>query len=333
MANFNEIGTEIVKEGIFERFPNLKPYVGEDYWSNESHSQLLVIGESNYFDLEDAKISCFQDADEWYVNAPEGSLIPTEELKKKVGNDGKITAKQLSGLYHTLTKVLNRKRYSDVAYYNFFLRPAFSDGQSNGFGKKGYYQEKDGKVAFSAFCGILDEIKPNIVIFATKLGYDKMEEFKKKTGTDFGKIVIKRVAHPSSKWWNVYGKHDFENLLIEHWLEEKPAYYLNFEKLQNIHAILKQKFNVEKEPECFTMSDKYLSCLYFQINNYSFCCETNIAINGKSFWSGFYPTNNCQIPALVFENTVYEFLPTDKDEVIVAEIEKRIQQVINELSK
>ncbi len=330
MANWTGIGYDLIIEGIFERFPELTPYVDDNYYDNETHSQLLVIGESNYFNSKDAEISCFRNADDWYKNAPKERLIPNM-LEIKVNNNGKITAPQLRSLYHTLIKVLNLKlkendRYSDVAYCNYFLRPAYDDGQNNGFGKKGYYQEIDGEVAFTAFCGILKKIEPNLVIFATKFGYDKMEYFRKKTGTNFGNIVIERVAHPSCKWWNVYGKQLFENLLIEHWIKK-------FQKLQTIHSELRQKFNVEKDHKCFSdEKGNYLSCLYFNINDSSFCCETGVEINGVDFWTCFYKTENSkEIPAL--EGKGYKFTPAFNNYTIVAEIENQIRQIIEEVSK
>jgi hypothetical protein len=330
MANYNWIGSEFIEGGIFERFPELTPYIDDNYYDNETHSQLLVIGESNYFNSKDAEISCFLNADDWYKNAPKELLIPNV-LEKKVNNDGKITAPQLKGLYHTLTKVLNRKlkendRYSDVAFYNYFLRPAYDDGQNNGFGKKGYYQDIDGEVAFSAFCGILKEIKPNLVIFATKIGFDKMEYFRKKTKIDFGNIVIKRVAHPSCNWWNVYGKQDFENLLIKHWVKK-------FQKLKTINSELIKKFNVDENQECFfDGKGNYLSCLEFRVKDSTFCCETGVNINDNNFWTCFYKTENSkEIPAL--ERKGYKFTPEFSNETIVAAIEKQIREIIVEISK
>jgi hypothetical protein len=328
-----EIGNEKIK--IFERFPELKPYV-YNYWTNNTHRQLLLIGESNFFRKSDS--NHFQNTNDWYKNAPKEELIPDKELKVSVANGSKIEASQLKGLNQSIKKM--NLDSTDVAFYNYFLRPALNEGKENGFGRKGYYQDIDGEVAFAAFCGILKELKPNLVIFATRVGFERMEEFRNKTRTDFAQIVdgvvIERVSHPSCSWWNyndgIYGHQKFERLLCEHWLKEKPAYYLNFEKLQDVHAILKQKFNVEKEPKCFSWKGKYLSILYFQIKNYSFCCEINIEINGVNYWSGFY-RHGSQIPQEVFENTSYEFRPTDNNDTIAKNIEDKINLVINRLNQ
>src|ERR1035437_5078802 len=84
MANWNGIGKDLIKEGIFERFPELIPAVGEpNYWKGE-HSKLLLVGESNYFKDDMDSKSIFKDAEKWYdgKNSP---LIP-EEKKKDVSN-------------------------------------------------------------------------------------------------------------------------------------------------------------------------------------------------------------------------------------------------------
>ena len=45
------MGKDLVKEGIFERFPELIPAVGDNYWREDGkHKKLLLVGESNYFE-------------------------------------------------------------------------------------------------------------------------------------------------------------------------------------------------------------------------------------------------------------------------------------------
>lgn len=57
----------IVKEGIFERFPELRPAVGSHYWREDgAHKKMLLVGESNYFDNNDLPFSDFLDAEKWY---------------------------------------------------------------------------------------------------------------------------------------------------------------------------------------------------------------------------------------------------------------------------
>jgi len=134
-------------------------------------------------------------------------------------NDGKIT--YLKGLFYAIRTLLNTYEYEDVAFYNYFLRPALDNGKDKGFKK--VYKDIDGEVAFAAFCGILEAIKPDIVIFASRFAWDKMQYFKKKTNKEFENVVIEKVSHPSSPCWNknngVYGRQKFKNLLQEYWVK------------------------------------------------------------------------------------------------------------------
>jgi hypothetical protein len=325
MENYNGIGSEIIEGGIFERFPELTPFVGENY-SNKNHSKLLLIGESNYFPDELASKSVFKDAKKWY-HGKDCHLIP-EEMKEKVNNDGKIV--YLRGLFSTIQKLLNTIQYDDVAFYNYFLRPASvknKNGDSD-LGLKKNYTDLDGEVAFVAFCGVLESLKPDIVIFASTLAWNKMEVFQNLYKKNFGEIVIKKVSHPSSPWWNnsngAYGRQLFEDLLTKHWIKK-------FQKLQTIHRELILKFNLEREQECFfDGKGNYLSCLYFRVKDSTFCCETGVTINSEDFWTCFYETDNCKkIPAL--ENKKVNLTRDLSDDIIVEKIEKLINQIIEEI--
>jgi len=96
MSNWNDIGKNIVKEGIFKDFPNLKEGVferfpelkrqgSENYWQGE-HKILLLVGESNYFEDTLESICDFKDFHNWYTSV-NCRLIP--EGKKKVVSNWK----------------------------------------------------------------------------------------------------------------------------------------------------------------------------------------------------------------------------------------------------
>ena len=62
MIDYSNIGKGgIVKEGVFNRFPDLIP---AGNWDSDKHKKLLVIGESNYFD--DNVDSVFKNPEAWY---------------------------------------------------------------------------------------------------------------------------------------------------------------------------------------------------------------------------------------------------------------------------
>jgi hypothetical protein len=220
MANYNGIGNQIIEDGIFERFPELIPFVGDNYW-HDKQSKLLLICESNYFE-DDLKSRIFKDAKEWYHGANSHRDRIPEGMIKNVNNAGKLF--YLKGLLNSMQKQLNTAQYDDIAFHNYFLRPA-SVKNKNGkkdIGFKKDYTDLDGEVAFAAFCGILESIQPDIVIFASALAWEKMEFFKNKHDKNFGKIAIEKVSHPSSAWWNksngVHGRQKFEDLLWVYWI-------------------------------------------------------------------------------------------------------------------
>ena len=225
MANYDWIGSELIEKGIietpiFERFPKLKPFEGPYWDKNKNHKKLLLIAESNYFPNELESESNFKDAEKWY-KGDKNRLIP-EEMIAKVDNAGKI--EHLSGLSLTIRKLLNTDPYYEIAFYNYFLRPAsvkIKNGKRD-LGLKKDYKDLDGEVAFVAFCEVLESLQPDIVIFASSLAWEKMELFNNKHKIDFGEIQIKKVSHPSSPWWNksngAYGRQLFEDLLWEYWI-------------------------------------------------------------------------------------------------------------------
>jgi len=338
MANWNEIGKELIKDGIFVRFPELIPAVGEpNYWKGE-HLKLLLVGESNYF-KDDLETKCdFKDAEKWYMG--EKSLLIPEEKKNDVSNwVGNSRHNKIFKSMKTVLDEVGIKNYKsdlllEAAYYNYFLRPASVTNGNYGFEKN--CEPIDCDVSYSALCGIIEEIKPNIVIFVSKYSHDKFMEFNVKEKNRFENVVIDFVNHFSSpRTWeheNGNGRQKFEKLLKEHWVKKNPMNEIVFQKLQLIHSKLKEKFKVEKEQECFSDKGSYLSCLYFNVKDSSFCCETGVKINSVDFWTCFYETDNCEkIPAL--DGKEYNFKPNFNNDIVVDSIEKLINQIIEEISK
>ena len=128
MANYDGIGSEIIKGGIFNRFKELKPAGGENYWKGK-HSKLLLVGESNYFPDELESKSVFKDADKWYFG--EGCLLIPEEKISDVGNwIGRN--RYFDNIFNSMKRVLEEEGITDynddlleeAVYYNYFLRPA-----------------------------------------------------------------------------------------------------------------------------------------------------------------------------------------------------------------
>jgi len=217
---FEKIGTEIVSEGIFERFPDLVPAIGEKYVS-DSHKKLLLIGESSYFpdNLDESK-SVFKDAEKWYKgkNVP---LIP-EEKKNYVSNwigEGYRTFdnffKSMKNLMNEANIAYDKYLLQETGFYNYFLRPAIGIKGKMSF--RHYCKPLDMQVSYVALCEIINAIEPDIVIFVSKYAW---ESFGK---TELGKTKIEFVRHPAhpASWYNKDGNGlpKFEKLLKEYWLK------------------------------------------------------------------------------------------------------------------
>ncbi len=331
MANWNEIGKEIIKDGIFVRFPELIPAVGDNYWSNK-HSRLLLVGESNYFKDELKSDSNFMYADDWY-KGDKSKLIP--ESKKNDVNNWK-GSRGHNNIYKSMKTVLNEIGIEnfekgllwEAAYYNYFLRPASVTKSSKCFDKD--CKEIDCQVSYLALRGIIGEIKPDIVVFVSMYSYDKFMEYYKQEENYFKPVYIDYVNHFSNACWTQpNGKQKFENLLREYWFWGNAK----CQKLRKIHNSLICKLKVEKQLDCFfDEKGSYLSCLYFKVNDYSFCCETGVKINDNNFWTCFYKTENSkEIPGL--KEKWLDFKEDFSNDKIIEYIEKLTNRILKEIEK
>lgn len=334
--DFRSIESEIVPEGIFNRFSRMMPMVGADY--EKQPAKILLVLESYYFDNKDLENgSVFTNAENWYKTKC-ATLIP-KSSEKHVNMREDWICNPTEGPYPNIYRSLCALRGGDfesqcrsIAIYNYFLRPAFNNNGSKGFGDKKYCTEDDRTVAFEAFCGVVGILKPDIVVFLSKFSFITFQKHNK----SFKDVVIENVSHPSSPWWNknggVYGRQKFESLLREHWVKKNPI----CQKLRTIHNLLFSKFETEiyKPSICGIDKGIYLSCLNLKITDKTFCCQTEIEIkiNDVVFWTYFYETDNCEkIPAL--EDKKYNFTPNFSNDIIVKEIEKLINQIIEEIEK
>lgn len=213
----------IVKEGIFERFPELIPAIGDHYWREDgTHKKMLLIGESNYFNDNDEPYSDFKDAEAWYKST-EAKLIP-EYRQSDVGNW--IDYKTSKNAFNIMDKVLSSSviehetGLQEAAFYNYFLRPAYNNGNKKGF----IPHNIDKEVSGTALSGIIGKISPDLIIFLSKKAYTEFSLFLRRNNLAYEGIIIEHVSHPACQWWNrnggIYGKVKFEDLLRKHWINK-----------------------------------------------------------------------------------------------------------------
>lgn len=224
---FENIGKgSIVVEGIFERFPELKPAVGEKYISNE-HNRMLIIGESNYLDDSYMAQADFKNAEKWYKDS-KAKLIPKAKesaFSNWVGPYKKYND-PFGNLFSSIRKVLqdagkmcDQYALQETAYYNYFLRPATISA-------KGYSFKKDCKpidreVSGIALCGIIEQLKPNLVVFASRYAYLEFSKYVRTIGFQTN-AIIDFVNHPSNNfqcWKKDNGAKKFEALMKQYFIK------------------------------------------------------------------------------------------------------------------
>lgn len=212
--------------GIFARFPELIPEEGE-YYDSDAHNRLLVIVESNYFKNVSDISSCFRNPIDWY-EGNDAKLIPQDYIRcvsnwkyeyfKRAINiaNNMLTEPHLT--YDYKTGEYGPVAQNEIAFYNYFLRPADAD-KSLEFRPSPIDLEYAGK----AMEIVIEKLKPQLVVFLSKKSHKAYKEYMKANGVSHSDIVIGSVAHPSCIWWNrhngAYGKEAFRKLLEENWLK------------------------------------------------------------------------------------------------------------------
>lgn len=176
----------------------LRPYVGENYFDT-SKPLLLLIGESHYLE-KGSKLDTTPHV--WYegssltLSEDERQWLNTQEIFED-SKRGKFSNKAHS-IWRNSLEVINDfgPAYStlarvaeDIAFYNFFLRPA-------SYGKSLDVVDQDADIANKAFQLHVKELKPTAVIFLSRLAY---REFRRPESLS---VPVVATPHPGCKWWN-----------------------------------------------------------------------------------------------------------------------------------
>lgn len=223
--DFRLIESEIVSEGIFNRFSRMMPMVGADY--EKQSAKILLVLESYYFDNEDLENgSVFTNADDWYKT--EGANLIPKISERNVNMREDWICNPTDGPYPNIYRSLCAVKGGDfesqcrsISIYNYFLRPAYNNNGTKGFGDKDYCKKIDRTVAYEAFCGVVETLKPDIVIFLSKFSFDTFQKHNK----SFENVKIEYTSHPSRQWhmssyWANYGqsfknKDKFERIIAD----------------------------------------------------------------------------------------------------------------------
>ncbi len=148
---------------FYEQYPMMRPYVGKHYYDTRTPS-LLLIGESHYIP-EGSQHDITPEA--WYyansTTIQDDDLvfyISTSKIIEKSRTDGfsnaahSIWRNSFSEINQFGPSYSDYKRVADdIAFYNFFLRPAFT-------GDSLEVKPQDTEFANEAFIGHCEKLKP-----------------------------------------------------------------------------------------------------------------------------------------------------------------------------
>ena len=184
---------------IYERYPMMRPFVG-DRFHVRSKPSILLVGESHYLPSSSVQ---YRSVESWYegdassLSPKEHGWINTSKVVKEAVDTGfRIRA---HSIYRESFKVINRygPQYTtigaiaaDLAYFNFFLRPALQ-------GKSLEVTNEDARIANEVFLFNVREMNPTGIVFLSTLAAQWLS-----AKLDIPGIPIVKVPHPASHWWN-----------------------------------------------------------------------------------------------------------------------------------
>lgn len=208
----------------FKNYPELLPFIGK-YW-NESPYKILVIAESHYIATKDIQK---EQLENWYdyssSNFKQYESDPFQlhryiNTRYNVNNAFLINKNESQRPYmhyYNMRRAIKQNIeffkvkdniFDYLAYYNYFQRPAYIEGESI------INNDKDDKIAFDTFINIVDIVKPEKIIFVSSKSYHSFKNNKDLTKQIMCKIPAKiyTTPHPGSAWWNRRSKNYGKNI-------------------------------------------------------------------------------------------------------------------------
>jgi hypothetical protein len=181
---------------FYRKYPTLRPFVGERF-ADRSKPAILLVGESHYLPSDS---TAHLDPEHWYAGSADAlSAVETSWMNTAHG----VTAacrehfkNKAHSIWRESLRVLNdhgpRHEHfvaatQDVAFYNFFLRPARQ-------GKSLQVTPRDEDFANRAFEHWRSELAPTTIIFLSALAHRSLRVR--------GETPVAVVPHPASHWWN-----------------------------------------------------------------------------------------------------------------------------------
>ena len=196
-----------IDELLITKLPHLQshhcylPHIGVRY--NDSSSKLLIIAKSHYLNK---KFNNRFSAEDWY-NYPKNIYPLIDKFKTGINTrlviQDYMTSKKLCKAYTIFRNLENTysrlfkdfRMFEECVFINYFQRPSQINGDSIAV------HRLDKEVALQNLITINEILKPEKIIFVSKLAYDN---FKKSiTPSQLENFqYINFVPHPASAWWN-----------------------------------------------------------------------------------------------------------------------------------
>lgn len=209
--NYTDEYNNFMKLSIYEKYKLLIPFVGKNY--NTATKKVLFIGESHFLPKQTYNRI---DIDEFWYKTEQGYYKFTEEERDYLNTRNIINRDVINSTYQNKSHSIYRnigieianflgledynKALLQIAFYNYFLRPAEAEGESI------LDSWNDDVYSFIHLINIEKILKPHAIIFSSKKARQAFhrvrwsEEFKSE-----GEILEKKVfyiPHPGNAWWN-----------------------------------------------------------------------------------------------------------------------------------
>lgn len=205
-------------EEFHTRFPTFAPFVGKRYAArlhSDTAPRLLLIGESHY--LPDAA-TLHHDPATWYASDQDDLLRQQSDWAHTNPNTaddwlawihtaGVVAtacaqrfANPSHGIWKNAFEVINdagpqhpepRAVADDIAFLNFFLRPA-----RTGASLRGQLSALDIRLANDVLAHRIAELRPTAIAFISQLAARRCDD---RTTGDIPRVA---TPHPTSQWWN-----------------------------------------------------------------------------------------------------------------------------------
>ena len=193
---------------FYSSHPYMLPFVGSDYESPK-HKKLLLIGESHYMPVGS---TVHHDAVKWYngnpvLNESERDWCNTRGTREgKSGRFGKEIDRCLN-----LVQPSGGNGWHQVAFFNYFLRPADDRQGIEDLWKAHGGQTLDREFAIKNFIQELEILKPDLLVFLSSkvCACAEEQDYPKFFGGNLWDWTARHgidycyTMHPSSAHWNM----------------------------------------------------------------------------------------------------------------------------------